>query len=64
MLRQIDLPALQITSVAFGGDALDVLLVTSARTGMSAEQLAEYPQSGSVFALRPGVQGVFPHCYS
>ena len=64
MLRQIDLPALQITSVAFGGEALDLLLVSSARTGMDAAQLAQYPQSGSAFVLQPGVQGVFPMGYS
>jgi sugar lactone lactonase YvrE len=60
LLQQIDLPALQITSMAFGGPQIDQLLVTSARNGMSAVQLAQYPQSGSVFVLEPGVSGVGP----
>lgn len=63
LLQQVDLPALQITNVAFGGADLQTLLVTSARNGMSVEQLAQYPESGSVFTLRPGVAGVLPHTY-
>ena len=60
LLRQIDLPAPQITSMAFGGKELDLLLVTSARNGMTPAQLARHPQAGSVFALRPGVRGCLP----
>jgi sugar lactone lactonase YvrE len=63
LLQRIDLPALQITNMAFGGDDLQSLLVTSARNGMGAEQLAQYPASGSVFVLRPGVKGVLPRTY-
>ncbi|MBP6718045.1 MAG: SMP-30/gluconolactonase/LRE family protein [Rhodoferax sp.] len=59
-LRQIDLPATQITSMAFGGDQLDWLLVTSASAGLSAEQLAQFPQAGCTFVLRPGVTGLLP----
>jgi len=57
MLQQIDLPALQITSMAFGGATMDQMLVTSARNGLSPEQLSKYPQSGSAFLLQPGVRG-------
>ena len=60
LLQRIDLPALQITSMAFGGDDLQSLVVTSARTGMSAQQLAQYPASGCVFLLKPGVAGHRP----
>jgi len=63
LLQRVDLPALQITSVAFGGDDLQSLVVTSARNGMSDKQLAQYPGSGSVFLLRPGVAGVLPQSY-
>jgi D-xylonolactonase len=63
LIQQIDLPAPQITSMAFGGEHLDVLLVTSARNGLSAQQLAQYPQAGSVFAVRSGVVGVLPFVY-
>jgi sugar lactone lactonase YvrE len=63
LLQRIDLPALQITSVAFGGEDLKSLVVTSARNGMTATQLAQYPGSGSVFLLRPGAVGLLPKTY-
>jgi D-xylonolactonase len=56
-IRQIDLPAPNITSMAFGGDSMDMMLITSARNGLTAEQLAQYPQAGSAFVLRCGVKG-------
>jgi xylono-1,5-lactonase len=60
-LRQIDLPATQITSMAFGGEKLDLLLVTSASAGLNAAQLAQSPQAGCTFVLRPGgVTGLLP----
>ncbi len=60
LLRTIPLPAPQITSMAFGGPNLDVLLVTSARIGLDAATLERYPLAGSIFVLEPGVQGVLP----
>lgn len=53
----VSLPTPNITSAAFGGPALDQLFVTSARAGLSAEQLAEQPHAGSLFVCRPGVTG-------
>ena len=58
LLQTIELPALQVTSLAFGGDDLRTLWVTSARIGLDAQALARYPASGSCFVLRPGVQGL------
>jgi sugar lactone lactonase YvrE len=60
LLQTIALPATQITSMAFGGEHLDLLLVTSARVGLSAQALAETPLAGSAFLLRPGTQGLAP----
>ena len=60
LLRTIALPAPQITSMAFGGDNLDLLLVTSARVGLDDATLERYPLAGSIFVLEPGVQGVLP----
>lgn len=56
--RSIPLPVPRPTSLAFGGPALDRLFVTSARTGLTAEQLAEAPLSGAVFVLSPGETGL------
>lgn len=57
-LATFALPVPMVTSVAFGGPDLDVLFVTTARILLSDADLAAYPDSGSVFALRPGVKGL------
>jgi len=54
----VALPVPRPTSVAFGGDDLRTLFVTSARVGLSDAALAEAPLSGGLFALRPGVAGL------
>ena len=50
-LECIELPAQNVTSCAFGGDALQTLYITTARSD-------EFPLSGGLFAVRPGVCGV------
>jgi sugar lactone lactonase YvrE len=54
----VELPVPQPTSCIFGGGNLDTLYITTSRQGMTAEQLAVAPLSGSVFAVRPGVAGL------
>ena len=61
LLRQIDLPARQITSMAFGGPDLATLLVTSAREGLDEAALRAQPLAGSTFVLQPGLRGI-PAC--
>ncbi len=56
--RVINLPVPRPTSCTFGGPDLSTLYVTSARIRLSAQQLAEAPLSGSVFAVRAGVRGL------
>jgi sugar lactone lactonase YvrE len=56
--RIIELPVSRGTSVMFGGKDLDILYVTTMRTTLSDEQLAEEPLAGSLLALRPGVKGL------
>lgn len=58
LLQQIDLPARQITSMAFGGPDLRTLLVTSAWEGLDAAARAAQPMAGATFVLRPGVRGL------
>ena len=60
LLQQIDLPALQITSIVFGGAQLDTLFITSARNGLCAEQLAGYPLSGCALVVQTSAKGVLP----
>lgn len=58
LLAKVNVPAPHVASCAFGGKKMDVLYITTARAGLSEEQLQEYPLSGSVFSCKPGVKGV------
>jgi sugar lactone lactonase YvrE len=52
------LPAAQITSCAFGGPELKDLYVTSAREGLTEEDIRLQPLAGSVFVIKNcGFQG-------
>lgn len=53
-LGSIALPAPNLTSVAFGGSTL---YVGSAREKLTAEQVAEHPLSGSIFAIETATSG-------
>jgi sugar lactone lactonase YvrE len=57
----IRLPVSQPTSCVFAGDALDVLVITSARRGLSGDELERQPHAGSVFRCRPGPTGLPPN---
>ncbi|WP_421827627.1 SMP-30/gluconolactonase/LRE family protein [Larkinella sp.] len=57
-LQQIDLPAARITSCTFGGTSLDDLYITSAKTGLSQQELAEQPLAGYLFVVKnTGIKG-------
>ncbi len=56
--RSIDLPVPRPTSLAFGGEKLDTLYITSARTRLPANTLNEASLSGGLFACAPGVRGL------
>lgn len=58
LLAQYDVPARCPTMPAFGGADLRTLFVTSARAGRSDEELARFPHSGGVFAMRVDVPGL------
>ena len=62
-LTKIVVPAPHVASCAFGGYKLDTLYITTARAGLSEEQLEEYPLSGSVFCCKPGAKGVPANCF-
>ena len=57
-LGEILVPAPRTSSCAFGGLNLDRLYVTTARFGLTEEQLREYPHSGGLFVVEPGVGGL------
>ncbi|MCB1378856.1 MAG: SMP-30/gluconolactonase/LRE family protein, partial [Alphaproteobacteria bacterium] len=56
--RVIELPASQLTCVAFGGENLDTLFVTSARQNLTPEQLEAEPLAGALFAFKTDVKGL------
>jgi sugar lactone lactonase YvrE len=56
--RQIDLPVPLVSSCCFGGPALDILFVTTARVGLKPAALEAAPLSGGLFAIRGlGIRG-------
>lgn len=60
----LGIPARFATSCAFGGEGLDTLYITSATIGRSPEELAAYPLSGALFALRTGHRGLPETAYA
>lgn len=48
---EVQLPAYQITSAAFGGQKLDELYVTTAGYQLTDEQKSKRPYSGAVFQV-------------
>ncbi|SEP82948.1 Sugar lactone lactonase YvrE [Faunimonas pinastri] len=59
LIRTIELPSLAVTSVTFGGPALDVLFVTSMASPLDPAVTDRNPQRGSLFAIHDlGVRGV------
>lgn len=58
LLKTYPVPALNVTTLCFGNTDYKTLYITTARDGMTAEQLAAQPLSGSLFSLQTGVQGL------
>ena len=58
MIGKIEVPALNVTSVAFGGKDLDILFITTAKIGMSPDDEKKYPDAGQLFYAKPGVKGI------
>ena len=54
----LGVPARFVTSCAFGDPDRGTLFVTSATIGRAPEELAAYPLSGALFAIRTGHQGM------
>jgi sugar lactone lactonase YvrE len=59
----IELPVLGVTSVAFGGDDLGDLYITTA-ANWPADHPRTVPEQGGLFRCRPGVAGRLPHAFA
>jgi sugar lactone lactonase YvrE len=57
-LATIPVPAMCPTMCALGGPDLTTLYVTSARQGRDADEIARFPQSGGLFALKVDIPGL------
>jgi L-arabinonolactonase len=57
LLAEIPVPAKNLTCVAFGGEALDQLYVTSSRQELTDEELHAAPASGSVYRVQTASRG-------
>lgn len=57
ILERIPVPASQTTSCAFGGPNLDELYITSARIGISEQELTQTPAAGGLFRIKTKVRG-------
>jgi sugar lactone lactonase YvrE len=58
VLAVVETPVQCPTMPCFGGEDLKTLFITSARQGRSAAELALYPHSGCIWAMRVDVPGL------
>ncbi len=58
LVEKVEVPALNVTSCAFGGNDLSTLFITTASIDTPPEKAALYPEAGSLFAAEVGVRGV------
>lgn len=58
VLQRVELPVARPTSCTFGGPSLDRLFVTSARIGLSENELAMQPLAGALFMMDISVRGL------
>ena len=54
----VSVPTSEVTSCNFGGDDLDTLFITTKKLDPQDRRRDDEPNSGSLFAVRPGVRGV------
>jgi sugar lactone lactonase YvrE len=64
VLAEVPTPVPCPTMPCFGGPDLKTLFITTARHGRSAQELAQHPDAGCVFAMRVGVAGLPVHLFS
>ena len=58
LLSKLSLPVANCTKVAFGGDDLQTLYITTAWKGLAPEQRAQQPLAGGLFAARVDTPGL------
>ncbi len=61
LMLDIPLPVQRPTSCAFGGDDMQSLFITSARTGLSDTDLSRQPMAGDIFMIKTDTKGQKPY---
>lgn len=56
-LAHVEVPAARTTACCFGGENLDQLYISSARTGLTDAELSRQPQAGGLFRVDLGIRG-------
>lgn len=64
LLEVVEVPAPNVTSVAFGGDDLSTLFIATVRENLEEGQLEAHPHSGAVFAVPTRVHGLPANTFS
>ena len=60
LVATIEIPARDVTKMAFGGSDLATAYVTSALKNMEADGMADYPLAGGLYAFDAPVKGIAP----
>jgi len=63
LIGSVAMPCSNITKVAFGGADLRTVFVTTARKGLTAEELSREPLAGGIFRFRTEVPGLPQHVF-
>ena len=64
ILNRISLPSKNLTSLCFGGENFNYLIVTSATDGMSEKDWNFFPESGKTFLIKTKEKGIEENCFS
>jgi sugar lactone lactonase YvrE len=64
LVATVAVPAPHTSSVTFAGESLDELVITTARSELTTQQLDEFPLSGSLFRADPQCTGIAPFLWS
>tara|TARA_X000001036_G_scaffold126355_1_gene119636 strand:- start:6646 stop:7527 length:882 start_codon:yes stop_codon:yes gene_type:complete len=64
ILKKINLPSINLTSLCFGGRALKLLIITSATEGLGLDYLEKFPESGKTFLINTEENGIEENTFS
>lgn len=57
LIGKVMVNAPHVTSCAFGGEDMQQMFITTARVGLTDDQLLQHPMSGSLFVIDTGITG-------